>query len=214
MLDYWIGLQQGLSYDADGAWGASGRVHPELMERLMADPYFSAPPPKSTGREAFNPAWLETGMSGLSVAAAVGIVILLLLCRWLITLSGIIAPEETPELVLATISATEINDMTGTEVAIFSVATALCPWIPVLLSLIANAISFGTGLLLKLVYRPFPDMAYDSILTIQRDVPFGLWIRNIHHWSANFLVFVCILHLLRVFFSGGFYPPRQFVPVQ
>jgi hypothetical protein len=42
---------------------------------------------------------------GLSVAAAAGIVILLLLCRWLITLSGIIAPEKTPELVLATISA-------------------------------------------------------------------------------------------------------------
>ncbi len=42
---------------------------------------------------------------GLSVAAAAGIVILLLLCRWLITLSGIIAPERTPELVLATISA-------------------------------------------------------------------------------------------------------------
>lgn len=42
---------------------------------------------------------------GLSVAAAAGIVILLLLCRWLITLSGIVAPEKTPELVLATISA-------------------------------------------------------------------------------------------------------------
>ena len=42
---------------------------------------------------------------GLSVAAAAGIVILLLLCRWLITLSGIIAPERAPELVLATISA-------------------------------------------------------------------------------------------------------------
>jgi len=42
---------------------------------------------------------------GLSVAAAAGIVVLLLLCRWLITLSGIIAPEKTPELVLATISA-------------------------------------------------------------------------------------------------------------
>ena len=42
---------------------------------------------------------------GLSVAAAVGLVILLLLCRWLITLSGILAPEKTPELVLATISA-------------------------------------------------------------------------------------------------------------
>jgi hypothetical protein len=42
---------------------------------------------------------------GLSVAAAAGIVILLLLCRWLINLSGIVAPERTPELVLATISA-------------------------------------------------------------------------------------------------------------
>ncbi len=42
---------------------------------------------------------------GLSVAAAAGIVVLLLLCRWLITLSGFIAPERTPELVLATISA-------------------------------------------------------------------------------------------------------------
>jgi len=42
---------------------------------------------------------------GLSVAAAAGIVVLLLLCRWLINLSGIVAPEKTPELVLATISA-------------------------------------------------------------------------------------------------------------
>jgi glutathione S-transferase len=42
---------------------------------------------------------------GLSVTAAVGIVFLLLLCRWLITLSGFVAPERTPELELATISA-------------------------------------------------------------------------------------------------------------
>ena len=42
---------------------------------------------------------------GLSVAAAAGVVVLLLLCRWLITLSGILAPERTPDLVLATISA-------------------------------------------------------------------------------------------------------------
>lgn len=42
---------------------------------------------------------------GLSVPAAVGVVVLLLLLRWLITLSGIIAPERTPKLELATISA-------------------------------------------------------------------------------------------------------------
>lgn len=41
---------------------------------------------------------------GLSVAAAAGLVVLLLLCRWLVNLSGVLAPEKTPELVLATIS--------------------------------------------------------------------------------------------------------------
>lgn len=45
-------------------------------------------------------AWFD-----LSVAAAAGLVLLLLLARWLITLSGVVAPEKTPELVLATISA-------------------------------------------------------------------------------------------------------------
>ena len=42
---------------------------------------------------------------GFSVAAAAGLVVLLLLLRWLITLSGFVAPEKTPELVLVTISA-------------------------------------------------------------------------------------------------------------
>jgi len=69
---------------------------------------------------------------------------------------------------------------------------------------------FGTGLLLKLVYKPFPDMAYDSILTIQHDIQFGLWVRNIHHWSANFLVIILFLHMQRVFFTGGYHSPRQF----
>ncbi len=41
----------------------------------------------------------------LSVTAAAGVVILLLLLRWAITLSGFVAPEKTPELVLSTISA-------------------------------------------------------------------------------------------------------------
>lgn len=42
---------------------------------------------------------------GLSVAAAIGVVLLLLVLRWLVTLSGIVAPEKTPQLELATISA-------------------------------------------------------------------------------------------------------------
>ncbi|MBW2638570.1 MAG: hypothetical protein JRE10_00025 [Deltaproteobacteria bacterium] len=41
----------------------------------------------------------------------------------------------------------------------------------------------GTGVLLKFVYEPLPEKAYESILYLQRDVLFGSLIRNIHHWS-------------------------------
>jgi quinol-cytochrome oxidoreductase complex cytochrome b subunit len=68
----------------------------------------------------------------------------------------------------------------------------------------------GTGVLLKFVYQPFPDKAYESILLLQNEVLFGRLIRNIHHWSANALILVAFLHLLRVFFTGAFHAPRQF----
>jgi len=69
---------------------------------------------------------------------------------------------------------------------------------------------FLTGILLKFIYEPFPGRAYDSIILLQQDVWFGQFIRNIHHWSANILVIVVFLHMLRVFFTGAFHPPRQF----
>ncbi len=68
---------------------------------------------------------------------------------------------------------------------------------------------FASGILLKFVYDPVPGGANDSIRAFQHELLFGRLVRNIHHWSANFLVGVVFLHLLRVFFSGGFYPPRQ-----
>jgi quinol-cytochrome oxidoreductase complex cytochrome b subunit len=68
----------------------------------------------------------------------------------------------------------------------------------------------GTGVLLKFVYQPFPDKAYESILHLQNEILFGRLIRNIHHWSANALILVAFLHLLRVFFTGAFHAPRQF----
>ncbi|GAA5525816.1 anhydro-N-acetylmuramic acid kinase [Microbulbifer aestuariivivens] len=70
LLDYWVELHRGQRFDRDGAWAASGRVHPELFERLMADPYFATEPPKSTGRENFNPGWLESAMGGLHLSPA------------------------------------------------------------------------------------------------------------------------------------------------
>lgn len=71
-------------------------------------------------------------------------------------------------------------------------------------------LQFGTGLLLKFVYTPIPVSAYTSIQVLQNEVMFGQLIRNVHHWCANFLVLIVFLHMLRVFFTGAFHPPRQF----
>ncbi|MCP4691000.1 MAG: cytochrome bc complex cytochrome b subunit, partial [Desulfobacterales bacterium] len=65
-------------------------------------------------------------------------------------------------------------------------------------------IQLGTGMLLKFVYEPVPTHAYASILALQHDYLFGRLVRNMHHWSANLLVLVAFLHLLRVFFTGAF----------
>lgn len=46
-------VDSGLPYDRDGALAARGTVHPALLNELLADPYFSQAPPKSTGRERF-----------------------------------------------------------------------------------------------------------------------------------------------------------------
>ena len=71
-------------------------------------------------------------------------------------------------------------------------------------------LQFGTGLLLKFVYVPTPLGAYESILVLNNEVVFGQLIRNIHYWSANLLVLMVFLHMLRVFLTGAFHPPRQF----
>ncbi len=68
----------------------------------------------------------------------------------------------------------------------------------------------ATGVLLMFVYEPTPERAYGSIEALRREVRFGGLVRNIHHWSANLLVFVTFLHLLRTFFTGAFHGARQF----
>ncbi len=59
LLDYWIHRHRELPFDSNGDWAASGRVDDALLARCLADPYFSAPPPKSTGRDLFHPGWLD-----------------------------------------------------------------------------------------------------------------------------------------------------------
>lgn len=71
LLDAWIRQTQGRTYDIDGRFAASGEVDTNLLDRLLADPYFHRPPPKSTGPEAFNLAWLEAQLEGNEAAADV-----------------------------------------------------------------------------------------------------------------------------------------------
>jgi anhydro-N-acetylmuramic acid kinase len=59
LMDAWCAQHIGDAYDADGAWAASGTPLPELLERMLADPYFDRAPPKSTGRDLFNMPWLD-----------------------------------------------------------------------------------------------------------------------------------------------------------
>jgi len=59
LLDLWSAASTGRRFDANGAWAASGRVDPDLLDALLAEPYFALSPPKSTGRDLFRPQWLE-----------------------------------------------------------------------------------------------------------------------------------------------------------
>jgi len=68
----------------------------------------------------------------------------------------------------------------------------------------------ATGILEMFYYIPTPDQAAQSIQTISYLVPFGGLIRNLHYWSAQLLLIVTAIHLLRVVFTGSYAPPRRF----
>ncbi len=63
LLDFWCQRHTGQAFDDAGRWAASGRVNAALLAELEAEPFFAKPPPKSTGRDLFNPTWLEDRLS-------------------------------------------------------------------------------------------------------------------------------------------------------
>jgi quinol-cytochrome oxidoreductase complex cytochrome b subunit len=83
---------------------------------------------------------------------------------------------------------------------------------PRVLGLIA-AILFGlealTGVLLACWYRPTPEAAFPSTLTIARDLPFGWFLHQMHAWGAYLLIAVVTIRLLRLFWDGLFRAPRE-----
>lgn len=65
LLDYWIQKNRDDTIDFNGDWAAGGNSHDDLLHHLLDEPYFHLEPPKSTGRELFNGAWLEQKLGSM-----------------------------------------------------------------------------------------------------------------------------------------------------
>lgn len=70
LMDHWCQQHRGEPFDRDGAWAASGQVVPALLQQMQAEPYLHQSPPKSTGRDLFNPSWLEQHLRHCPSASA------------------------------------------------------------------------------------------------------------------------------------------------
>ena len=64
LMDTWCLRHTGRTYDENGAWAATGRVIPALLENFLAEDFFARQPPKSTGRDLFNIHWMESKLHG------------------------------------------------------------------------------------------------------------------------------------------------------
>jgi anhydro-N-acetylmuramic acid kinase len=64
LLDEWVQRHLGTPFDEGGRFAAQGTVHTPLMEALLDEPFFDQLPPKSTGRDLFNAAWLDAKLAG------------------------------------------------------------------------------------------------------------------------------------------------------
>jgi len=67
-----------------------------------------------------------------------------------------------------------------------------------------------TGILLTFYYVPDVHRAYSDMKDLRFAVPFGVFLRNVHRWSAHAMVLVVILHMARVFYTASYRKPREF----
>lgn len=79
-----------------------------------------------------------------------------------------------------------------------------------LMSLFLFFILIVTGVLLMFYYVPSTTQAYDRMLDLRGAVAFGIFLRNMHRWSAHGMVAMVFLHMCRVFLTGAYKKPREF----
>ena len=59
-------------------------------------------------------------------------------------------------------------------------------------------------------YVPSVERAYEDMQAIQSTVRFGFLMRNLHRWMAHSMVLLVFMHMMRVFYTGSYKPPREF----
>jgi|TARA_B110000971_G_scaffold21086_1_gene19165 cytochrome b6 len=70
-------------------------------------------------------------------------------------------------------------------------------------------VQVATGFAMTFYYRPTVTEAFASVEYIMTEVNFGWLIRSVHRWSASMMVLNMILHVCRVYLTGGFKKPRE-----
>ena len=66
-----------------------------------------------------------------------------------------------------------------------------------------------TGAFLAFYYSPSPEHAHNAVTYISTEVPFGAFVRGLHHWGASAMVIIVVLHLLRVVLYSSYKAPRE-----
>lgn len=66
-----------------------------------------------------------------------------------------------------------------------------------------------TGVLLAVYYTPTPEGAFESVAAITKTVPYGWLMRSVHFYSANGMLILAVLHMLRVYYTGSYKAPRE-----
>ena len=83
-------------------------------------------------------------------------------------------------------------------------------WYLGVISAVLFASLVASGVYLMFFYVPSPGQAYTDIQTIQTEVAFGQYVRNVHRWSAHLMVIAVAAHMARVFYRGAYKAPKEF----
>ena len=78
------------------------------------------------------------------------------------------------------------------------------------LTLVSFVVLVVTGVLLMLYYHPSVPQAYSDMKDLQFVVSSGMFLRNLHRWSAHAMVLLVFAHMFKVFYRGAYRPPREF----